>query len=272
MIAVMIADISNPFYHHITRTIQDIAAQHNYDVLISNTDHIEDYEMRFYEAMMRRPVDGIIMVPYHLTNEHVDALYERTGAAIAILGNHIDHPSIDTVSADDETATYDAVRWLIDARQHRKIGFLGASPTFQVSQRRQRGYERALRDAGLSINPNWIQTGEFAYESGAEMMQVLLSQPERPSAVFACNDFIAIGALNAALDSGLEIPRDLAIVGFDNVPAATFVRPRLTTVAQFPAAIGRELAEAIFSRMSSDTPCEGRKYNVPCELVVRQST
>ena len=104
MIPVMIADLSNPFYYYITRTIQDIALERDYDVLISNTNHLYEYEQRFCEAMMRRPVDGIILVPYHLTNDAIDQLLHRTGAAITVLGRHIDHPDVDIISADDEAA------------------------------------------------------------------------------------------------------------------------------------------------------------------------
>lgn len=272
MIAVMIADISNPFYHVITRTIQDIAMRNDYDVLISNTDHILEYETRFCGAMMRRPVDGMILVPYHLTDVDIDLLLRRTGAAISVLGRHIDHPGVDVVSADDEGATYEAIRWLIAEKGHQRIGFIGASPQFSVSARRQHGYERALREDNLPINAEWIQAGDFTQESGYAMMEKLLSLPQYPSAVFACNDTMAIGAMNAVLDRGLDVPGDVAIIGFDDVPAAAFVRPRLTTIAQFPVEIGRRLAESMFERIHGEIDGESRRYLVPLKLMIRQST
>lgn len=272
MIAVMIADISNPFYHTITRTIQDIAAHHNFDAIIFNTDHIEKYERRFCETIMRRPVDGIIMVPYHLTDDDINHVLQRTGTAMTVLGRHISHPGVDTVSADDERAVYEAVRWLIDVKGHSCIGFIGTSPTFSVSVRRQHGYERALHDAGIPINPVWMATGEFTHESGYRAMQALLALPQRPSALFACNDFMAIGALNAASDAGVRVPDDIAIVGFDNIPAATMVRPTLTTVAHFPAQMGQLLAEALFERIEGTVDGEQRRFEIPCELIIRQST
>src|SRR5258708_32726804 len=129
MIALMIADISNPFYHSIVRTVQDIARYHNYDVLIANTDMIYENEIHFYEAMLRRPVDGIVMVPYHLTSEHINQLIERTGSVDVAL-SRLNLPNIDTVSADDETATYEAVRSLIRQTQHTRVGFIGVTDTF----------------------------------------------------------------------------------------------------------------------------------------------
>lgn len=272
MIAIMIADISNPFYHFITRTVQDVAAHHNYDVIISNTAHLQEYEKRFCETLMRRPVDGIILVPYHLTDDDIDQLLQRTGAAIAVLGRHITHPGVDVVSADDETATYEAVRWLIEEKGHHKIGLIGASPTFSVSIRRQRGYERALQEAQIPITSPWIQTGDFTHESGYQAMQTLLSLRQHPTAVFACNDTMAIGALNAVLDAGKRVPEDIAIVGFDNIPAASYIRPTLTTVAQYPVELGQKLADALFERIEETYIGEQRRFNVPCELIIRQST
>lgn len=272
MIAIMIADISNPFYHFITRTVQDIAVHHNYDVLISNTDHIHEYEKRFCETMMHRPVDGIILVPYHLTDDDIARLLHHTGAAITVLGSHIQHPGVDVISADDETATYDAVRWLIEEKKHRRIGFIGASPHFPVSTRRERGYRRALHEAGLPLDAALIQEGDWTHASGYRAMQTLLSNEARPSAVFACNDTMAIGGLNAALDHGMHVPSDVAIVGFDNVPTASLVRPALTTVAQYPVEIGKQLAQALFERIEGNYTGEQRRFDVPLRLIVRQST
>jgi DNA-binding LacI/PurR family transcriptional regulator len=271
MIAVMIADISNPFYHAITRTIQDIAAQHNYDVIIANSDHLHEYEKRFCDMLLRRPVDGIIMVPYHLTADELAQMAERTGAPLAVLARHIEHPQIDTVSSDDEKATYEAVRWLIHDKGHRRIGFIGVTPHFPVGARRLHGYQKAMQDAELPIYPQDLQTGDFSVTSGVNAMRTLLAQPDPPTAVFVINDIMAIGGLNAALDMGLRVPEDVAIVGFDNIPVSELVRPQITTVAQFPVDIGRELANLVFERINGSNK-EHRKIDIPCQLIERQST
>lgn len=271
MIAVMIADISNPFYHTITRAIQDAASAQDFDVLIANTDHIHSYEQRFVEAIMRRPVDGVIMVPYNLTAADIEKLIDRTGVAVAVLAHRIEHPRIDVVYADDEGATTDAVRWLITEKGHQKIAFIGVNLTFKVGQRRYRGYQRALEDCGIRPRDEWFVTGDFSYDSGAAAMSALLDSPERPTAVFVCNDIMAIGALNVALERGLRVPEDIAIVGFDNIPATQYMRPELTTVAQFPQEIGTALATALFERIA-DPQRPRQTIKIGCELIVRQST
>ena len=106
MLAMMIADIANPFYHPMVRAVQDVAHLHRYDVLVANSDHLRENELLFCESIIRRPVDGIIMVPYNLTNDDIEALWSRTGAAIAILGQHITHPAVDVVGVDDKLVDY----------------------------------------------------------------------------------------------------------------------------------------------------------------------
>ena len=272
MIAMMIADISNAFYHSIVRTVQDIARHHRYDVLIANTDQIYENEVHFCEAMMRRPVDGVIMVPYHLTDGQINQLIERTGTIVVALASYLEHPDVDTVSSDDETATYEAVKWLIETKHHIRIGFIGVTDLFPPGKRRRRGYHRALQEVGLPIRSDYEQSGDFTTESGQNAIHKLLSLPTPPSAVFVCNDLMAIGALNMALDMGFRIPEDVAIVGFDNIPETRLIRPNLTTVAQFPVEMGRQLATALFQRIEGQYEGTKRTFEIPLQLIERQST
>jgi LacI family transcriptional regulator len=272
MIAVMIADISNPFYHFITRTIQDIAHKKHYDVLIANTDHHYDDELRFCEMLMRRPVDGVVMVPYHLTNEEIGQLIDRTGTPVVALGQQIEHPLVDTVFAYDDAATYDAVTWLTREKHHQRIGLIEVTHTFPPGLRRWRAFCQALTDADLPVCPEYMKEGDFTVESGYQAMDAMLDLADPPSAVFALNDLMAIGAINAAQDKNIRIPDEVAVVGFDNIPAATYIRPTLTTVAQYPVDIGQKLATALFERIEEREIGARRTFVVPLNLIERQST
>ena len=108
MLAIMIADLANAFYHPMVRAVQDVARAHQYDVMIANSDHTRDGEMLFLESIIRRPVDGVIMVPYHLTDSDIDRLIVRSGAAVAVIGQHIHHPLVDVAFGDDYQATRDS--------------------------------------------------------------------------------------------------------------------------------------------------------------------
>ncbi|MEZ4712536.1 MAG: LacI family DNA-binding transcriptional regulator [Caldilineaceae bacterium] len=271
LIAMMIADIANPFYQAMARAVQDVAHARRYDVLVVNSDHLQQNERLFCESMIRRPVDGIIVVPYHLTEDDLDELIVRTGASVVVLGQHINHPQIDTVGCDDESATYDAIRWLIETKGHRRIGFVGVQPAFPPGKRRYDAYARAMQEAQLPIPPEYIKVGDWQVESGQRAMCELLQLAEPPTAVFACNDHMAIGALLKAQEMGMRVPEEVAIVGFDDIPAASWVRPNLTTIAQYPADIGRQLAKAVFERIDGITAGERRLFDVPCRLIERES-
>jgi len=271
MIAVMVADISNAFYHAIARAVQDFFVPHHYDVLIANSDHIYENEQRFCRAMLRRPVDGIVMVPYHLAVEEIAELVERTGASLTMLGQHIVHPLLDTCWGDDAKATYDAVRWLAEHKGHTKIGCFHAPLTLRTGQRRLNAYQDAMRDLGLPIEPTWVQENEFSIEGGQRAMHILLQSVSLPSVILACNDLNAIGAASVALDAGYRIPEQIAIVGFDDIPMAALMRPSLTTIAQRPSDIGNCLARMLFERIEGQETGPARRVELPLRLIERQS-
>jgi DNA-binding LacI/PurR family transcriptional regulator len=271
MLAMMIADIANPFYHAMVRAAQDVAHGHRYDVMIANSDHERENELLFMESLIRRPVDGVFIVPYHLTSDHISEIIARTGSAIAAVGQHVDHPLVDTVHGDDYQAAIDVVTWLHRERGHRRIGFIGVTQVHSAGARRRAAFEAALQRLALSYDPELFVLGDWSETSGEAGMRALLALPDRPTAVFAINDLMAIGALEAARALHMSIPEEIAVVGFDDIPAASWVRPRLTTVAQYPADMGRILTEALFARIEGTVEGAGRRFAVPCKLVVRES-
>lgn len=271
MLAMMIADIANPFYHPMVRAVQDVAHLHRYDVLVANSDHLRENELLFCESIIRRPVDGIIMVPYNLTNDDIEQLWVQTGAAIAVLGSHVTHPAVDVVGVDDDKATYELTNWLIAERRHTRIGYIGVTRRFAVGVRRQSAYVRALSDAGLSINLDYFQEGDWSVESGQQAMIKLLQLPQPPTAVLACNDQMAIGAILAAEALQVRVPEDVAVAGFDDIPAASWIRPRLTTVAQPATAIGQYLARAVFNRIEGVVTEQCQLHQIQYQLLIRES-
>jgi DNA-binding LacI/PurR family transcriptional regulator len=271
MIGMLIADISNPFYHPMVRAVQDVASQHEYGVMIANSDHTREKELLFVESVIRRPVDGIVIVPYYLEDPDLEDLITRTGVSIAAVGNHIQHPHIDITFADDAAATQELVGWLINTRGHRRVAMICADMAFPVTARRLQAFREAMHKAGLDIPPEYIVSGDWTFETGMNGIRRLMDLPVRPTAVFAASDTIAIGAMEAAEDMNLRIPADVAIVGFDDIPEAQWVRPRLTTVAQYPADMGRSLANALFDRIDGDADRERRVFQVPCRLIERES-
>ncbi|MFH1524920.1 MAG: LacI family DNA-binding transcriptional regulator [Chloroflexota bacterium] len=271
MIGMLIADIDNPFYHPMVRAVQDVASQYHYSVMIANSDHLREKEVLFCESILRRPVDGAIIIPYHLNDNDLQNLIARTGMAISAVGNHIQHPDVDITYADDTKASYEAIRWLIEQRGHQRIAMICASREFPVIIRRHGAFCKAMADAGLPVPAEYIIEGDWSVESGRRAIKSLLELPEPPTAVFAASDTIAIGALEAAEEMNFLVPKDIAIIGFDDIPAASWVRPRLSTVAQYPAEMGALLAKALFQRILGEYSGPSRRFEVPCRFIERES-
>lgn len=271
MIGMLIADISNPFYHPMVRAVQDVASHYHYSVMIANSDHLREKEVLFCESLLRRPVDGAVIIPYHLNDDDLQNLIARTGMAISAVGNHIQHPDVDVTYADDTKASYEAIQWLIEQRGHRRIAMICGNREFPVTIRRHGAFCKAMADAGLPVPDEYVVEGEWSDEGGRRAITSLLELPEPPTAVFAASDTLAIGALETALEKNYRVPEDLAIIGFDDIPAASWVRPRLSTVAQYPSEMGTLLAKALFERIQGDYSGPSRRFEVQCRFIERES-
>lgn len=271
MIAVMIGDISNAFYHPIVRAVQDVAGSRDYDVLISNGDHIYEYELRFLQMVLRRPVDGVIMTPHRLTFEDLDRFIRRSHIPTVSIGAQVNHPMVDVIGGTSEPATYEAISWLIREKGHQRIGFMGVVDDMPPGPPRLRGYERAMADAGLTIEPGFVQKVEFTWEGGEHAMFAYLEQPNPPTAIFASNSLMAIGAIKVAQKRGLSVPHDISMMGFDDIPEATIVSPTLTVVERDLPSMGRQAAEIVLERIDGTMTGPGRFFQSQWRIVERDS-
>lgn len=270
-IALMIADLSNGFYHPIARAVQDVARLHDYEVLISNSDHIYENEEHFCQVVSRRPVDGVIMVPIHLTEQDIQNYFGKQNTPVSMLGSHLHLENVDVVYVDDERATYESVRWMIMERGYREFGFIGVADDLPPGPRRFHGFLRALDEFGLAFDPRFYVEGDFKMDGGAAAARKLMRTGTLPRALFACNDLMAIGAILALQEEGIQVPDQVAVMGFDDIPEARIIRPMLTTIAQNPRDIGLKLANALFERLESQTTLPTRIFESERRLIIRDS-
>ena len=270
MIAVMIADIANNFYHRIVRAIQDIASEYQYDVMIANSDHVHQMEKQFLSAVSRRPVDGVIMVPIHLTHNDIDQFVKQTFTPVAVLGQQIQHPQIDVVYANDEYAIYSATRWLVEEQGYRTLGFVGVPENLPPGPRRFNGFERAMTDLQLPIHPQYITESDFTIDGGKRAAHQLMESGNLPDALIVLNDLMAIGVMLTLQDAGYCVPDDIAILGFDDIQESTIVRPMLTTIGQDPYDMGHNLGKLLFERIE-DNSLPARRIESKLTLIKRDS-
>jgi LacI family transcriptional regulator len=193
-------------------------------------------------------------------------------AAVVVARIHLPwtESGIDMLIVDNASAARAAVGYLID-RGHTRIGMVAGIVGTPPREGRVEGYRQALADHHIPLDEILIRAGDFTEAGGYEGMQELLKLSPRPTVVFAANDLMAMGALVALREAGIRVPDQMAIVGFDDIPAARLVHPPLTTVAQFPERLGKRAAEMLFERLGGTAPREGRRDIRECELIIRET-
>lgn len=273
-IGVLVPFLDRWFFSTVLSGIASALTRRGYDMTLYSLSADRDERQSIFETLLRRQrVDGVIAIAIELGDEETGRLIELGLPVIAIGGPN---PRLTTLTVDDVAVARLATEHLI-ALGHRKISHIGASPEFDIDfhipTHRRQGFELALADAGIPASPALFEPADFTIEGGFRAAKQLLGRPgERPTAIFAASDEMAIGALLAARELGYRVPEDLSVVGLDGHELGEFFR--LTTVDQFPLGQGERAAAAILAELESrdagtPTPEPG---SLPYELIVRGST
>ncbi len=266
MIAVVVPDITNPFYSELTRGLADAVLGGDYGTYVCNTDGRVDRELAFVDDVMDRGVDGVVIASVSTSEQATAPL--QFGTPVVCLGESIEHPEVDQVKADDGEGSCAATLHLL-SRGAQRVAMIQGPPHTGVL--RNEGYARALAQSGHALNRTHTVPGDWTRQGGRTAMHRLMQITPRPDAVFCGNDLMAIGAMDAARELGLSIPGDVALVGFDDIDAAALVNPALTTVVNPSYETGRSAGELLLSRMQGDYTGPRRVVVLPCPLVQRES-
>jgi LacI family transcriptional regulator len=265
-VALIIPDITNPYYPVLARGLDDaLSDQHR--TLICNTDAVRARELDFAVDVFDRHVDGMVVVAFQIGAADLQEII-GSGLPIVSLGASIDDPRVDVVLTDDEHGAFEAARYLI-GRGHRRIGMIRGAEGPGLT--RAAGYHRALEEAGIADDPGLTLIADWTRRGGQEAMRGLAASKERPTAVFCANDLMAIGVMDAARELGLSIPDDLALVGYDDIEAATLVSPPLTTVVNPAYEAGQSAGRLLLDRMTGRYAGERREVVLRARLVERGS-
>jgi LacI family transcriptional regulator len=268
-IGMMIPNCSNPFFAELIRGIEDACFAANFNVILCNSDDDANKQRKYIRVLMEKQVDGMIVFSSGGDNELSELLLE-TGMPQILLDREVEKVQADLVEVDHEAGGWLATRHLLELG-HLRIGCITGPLDLAPARQRLQGYRRALSEASMQINPLWQVEGGFTSENGYAAMQRLLVSNQRPSAIFASNDLMAIGALCAAAGHGLRIPHDISVVGFDDIALAAFSSPPLTTVAQPKHQLGSMAASFLMARIA-DPSLPLRREILQPQLCLRQST
>ena len=282
-IGLVLGDIANPFAAELARGVREVLEDRGYTLFICISDHSAKEDAQAFDSLADHRVDGVIVATRasRVGNDRLEQMI-NSGVPVSLIGRDFRHPEADLVMADNFKGGYEATKHLIETGR-RRIGFIGVSLTKSVALRRFRGYLEALEEHGLPIAEELIvgrssngnsdqMPGYSTEEIGYEGMTRLLTLKKRPTAVFARNDFTAVGALNAIKQAGLRVPHDIAVVGYDDIPLAAHTSPPLTTVRQPTREQGRVAAEFLLRRIQADQTPSREERIFKCQLVVREST
>jgi DNA-binding LacI/PurR family transcriptional regulator len=275
-IGILLPDIANPFSAELMRGINPVLQAAGYTGFIASARGIDE-ERAALQSFVDHRIDGLIVASRNTEpGDHFLRTLSGQGIALATIGRPMDAPAVDCVNADHYQGAFDAVTHLVSLG-HRRIGFIGASSNDATRFRRFDGYLAALEAAGIEADPAYAigsaaGPGFATEEDGCDGFIVLHKLRKPPTAVFARNDYAAIGAIRAAYTLGLRIPQDVAIAGFDNIPLAAYQTPPLTTVEQPIAEQGRLAAEFLLQRIEVRARRMRQSVQLPCRLIVRDST
>lgn len=258
-LGLILPDSANPFFAEIGRNIEASAFEQGYSLILCNTEGSLDRERIYVELLNRKQVDGIIFVAAGDRTNSLGSLLELK-IPLVFVDRDLPGIQVDAVLVDNHEGGYLATRHLID-HGHSRIGCIAGPSHLTPSAQRVTGYRDALTEACLPIDEDLILRGDFHPESGRLATLELLNHKQPPTAIFTCNDLMAIGALRAAEASGLRVPDDLAIVGFDDIELATYTTPPLSTIAQPKKELGHLAVQLLLDRIQK------KSRQVRCELL-----
>lgn len=267
LLLVLLPSISNPFYTEIINGIQNTAIANSYNILLCETDSNPQRENIYFNMIKNKLADGVISMDPTVNMQKLTELAESH--PVILCSEYDEGGSIPFVTIDSELAAYQAVKYLIRLG-NKKIALINSDEKFLYARQRRSGYERALKEFNLPIREEWIyHTRDLEFQNGVQAMRMLLDLEEMPTAVFAVSDTLAIGALKGINGSGLHVPNDLAIIGFDNISFSNMTNPTLTTVSQPMYKMGVTAANMLIMSIKGE---QVESVVLDHDLIIREST
>jgi DNA-binding LacI/PurR family transcriptional regulator len=269
-IGILLPDISNPFFPELVKGVQLLADDRRYTLLLLNTEGDATREASALSTLRGKRVDGVVMVGLTSGPERIGAVL-GTEIPVVVLDRAMRPGTYTVVRLDHARGAALAMRHLL-ALGHEKIAYIGGPRGLELSRERVGAYRAALRGAGIGVDPRLVLRGDFSEVGGSVAVEHLLASGAAFTAIFAANDLSAIGAIRALRTHGLQVPKDVSVIGFDDIHLAGYVTPALTTIRQPTYAMGRRAAELLIDAVEGAGSLTPETVLFEPELVVREST
>lgn len=266
-ILVVVPDITNTFFSNVLRGIESVSIEYGYQVLLCDAQNLIERESSFFSNLGQKKADGMILLTARSDQKILEELSEDHPVVLAC--EYYEGSKLPTVSIDNISSARKATEYLISLK-HKRIGHISGPMNVVVGRDRLKGFHQAMAQHGLSVDSLLVQEGNFSYESGFNLMMKFLALDHPPTAVFAGNDEMAMGAVKAAKAKGFSVPEDLSVVGFDDIKFASIFEPALTTIAQ-PAFEMGEKAMQLLLKILNNEELEKNQFMLADKLIVRDS-
>jgi DNA-binding LacI/PurR family transcriptional regulator len=269
---LIISDITNPFFPELVKSFEDFAVVHGQDLLIANTNYDPERMKICVIRMLQRKVDGVAIMTSEMDDRLVE-VFSRRNIPLVFLDTGMPAPGVSCVRID-YSAGIDAAMAHLIALGHRRIAFISGPLRLASARMRHRAFMESSERDHLDSNEALIQEGNHRVDGGREAMKRILGSGARPTAVMASNDLTAIGAMGAIGEAGLQVPKDISVIGFDDIQFSAFTMPPLTTVSLPRAQIANAAFQALLNAQQSDAPkpVQGEEHMVRPTFVLRKST
>ena len=269
MLGLIISDIVNPFFPELVKSFEFAATHRGYEVIVANTDYSPERMTTCVRRMIERQVDGVAIITSEI-ERHLIVELSRRKLPIVFLDVGKLKPLISNISVDYAKGIREAAQHIVSLG-HKRIGFISGPDTLQSARTRRSAFLKCISDCGIKDQQRIVVEGNHKVDGGDTAMAQMLSMSEPPTAVLASNDLTAIGALRAITRTGLRIPDDISLVGFDDIELCQCTQPPLTTVRLSRAELGQKAFDALYRHLEGEC-AGGEEIKVSTKLVLRQST
>jgi len=268
-LGLVMPDVANPFFSDVARGAEHVAYAEGYNIFLCNTDEDPQRELSVLQSLEEKQVDGVVLCSSRLDDGELEAALAHHPAGVLVNRRLEMDGVVGSVLIDDEAGGRMATQHLVQAG-HRAVGFLAGPPASHSGQQRAKGYRAALTAAALPHNLDWMRHCSPVVQGGREIARRLLTAYPELTALFCYNDLVAVGALQACADLGRQVPDDIAIVGFDDIPLAALVIPPLTTCRVPRYELGAQAMRLLLDQVGG-CPGECEEVMLQPELIVRAS-
>src|SRR6266567_3106718 len=268
---LVVSEITNPFFPEIVQTFENLAVQHNYEILLTSTVHDPKRMESSVRRMIERRVDGVAILTFGMEESLLDHLHFRK-VPLVFVDVGPDAPGVSNIRIDYENGIRQAVQHLA-ALRHTKIAFITGPLHLKSALARREAFKKSMQEIGLEVAPELIVVGDHTMEGGMSALAELTRLRNCPTAIVCSNDMTAIGVMREAYEYGINIPQDLSVVGFDDIRLSHFTTPPLTTVQMSQIELARIAFHALMNEVGRESPAHGKsEYELNTNLVLRRST